>query len=429
MQLALASPEQELRDLVGYLQTGIALERQGKIHEALQEYRAGIAQYPNAAELHNNIGNALSRMDRPDLAIKAYRKAATLNPRLAEPVNNIGLILQMNGDTTGAIEHFDRSLSINQDYHPARFNRALSYLLLGEFERAWPDYEVRLQQPGFPVIDLDQPKWDGAGLSGKAIFLYAEQGFGDTFQFVRYAPLVKEKGFRVVLGIPPGLESLLRRCDGIDETIELGPSVSLNIDVQAPLLSLPGLLGTTVDTIPAHIPYIKADAQKVEQWKSRFSEYHLNIGIAWSGNPQHPFNRSRSCPLQHFAKLSTFGYAKFFSLQKGPSAYSQVKNVFWADLIDLDSEIQSFEDTAAIIENLDLIISIDTAVAHLAGAMGKPVWLVLNKIPDWRWLLDRNDSPWYPTMRIFRQQQPNDWDKVFQDIQEALKYLSKEDFQ
>jgi hypothetical protein len=263
-----------------------------------------------------------------------------------------------------------------------------------------------------------QPMWNGESLGGKTILLYAEQGLGDTIQFVRYASIVKQHGGTVVVECQKPLVGLLEGCPGVDQLVAQGDDLPA-FDVQAPLLSVPGILGTSVETIPARAPYLFAKAARVEPWRERLID-GFKIGIAWQGNPAFRGDPFRSIPLRCFAPLAEIPGVCLVSLQKGAGTeqLAEVRDLF--PVIELGSRLDDFLDTAAVMGHLDLVITSDTAPAHLAGALGVPVWVALSFAPDWRWLLDRCDSPWYPTMRLFRQRELGNWDGVFQEIKEAL---------
>jgi hypothetical protein len=265
--------------------------------------------------------------------------------------------------------------------------------------------------------------WDGKSLNGKTILVHTEQGFGDSIQFVRYLPMVKAQGGRVIFECQQSLCRLLRSCNGIDEIIEKTSANKLSIqpDVHVHLLDLPGIFGTTLNSIPTNIPYITPDPILVDQWASRLNvDEGFRISIVWAGSPHHARDRNRSCSLADFANLAKVPGLPFYSLQKGYVSIKPDNPPMGIKIVNLDNELHDFADTAAVIANLDLVISVDTAVAHLTGAIGKPVWTLLPFAPDWRWLLKRNDSPWYPTMRLFRQNQPDDWTEVFEQVREKL---------
>ena len=286
-------------------------------------------------------------------------------------------------------------------------NRALALLQSGEWEQGWKEYEWRWKtglsrQRAFP-----QPLWDGAPLRGRRILLYAEQGIGDVLHFVRYAALVKERGGTVIVECHKPVAGILKSATGVDATIELGSPLP-HFDVQAPLLSLPRIFGTTLATIPACVPYLTADATRAQAWRSRNALVRgLRIGVTWSGNPRQTNQHRRSVPPELLVRLSELPAVSIFAITPGPGP---------EPMICRDPEFSGMEDTAAMISELDLIISVDTMAAHLAGALAKPVWLLLAYAPCFRWLLKREDTPWYPTMRLFRQEHPGDWAAVMERV-------------
>jgi hypothetical protein len=262
-----------------------------------------------------------------------------------------------------------------------------------------------------------QPAWDGSPLGGRTILLHAEQGLGDTLQFIRYAPLVQQRGGTVLVQSPAPLARLLARCPGVDRLVAPGPAPTEAFDVHAPLLGLPGLLGTSLATVPARVPYLFADAELTAHWRQQLGAIGgFTIGIAWQGNPRHPRDRDRSIPLLQFAPLAGIEGVRLLSLQKGPGRDQLAALAGRFPVTDLSHGLDDFLDTAAVLMNLDLVITADTALAHLAGALGVPVWVALPFAPDWRWLLGRENNPWYPTMRLFRQAQRGNWESVFDRI-------------
>ena len=293
---------------------------------------------------------------------------------------------------------------------------------MGRFEQGWPGYEWRWKCKEFGSLPpFHPPLWDGSPLDGRTILVHAEQGLGDTLQFIRYAPLVHQRGGRVILVCQPPLIGLLTRSPGVERLVAQGEALP-DYDVHVPLMSLPGLLGTTLESVPADVPYLDAEPQLVEAWRHRLGSYPgFKVGIVWQGNPKFRLDRRRSIPLAQFAPLARVPGVHLFSLQKGPGAEQLAAVTDRFPVTDLGRRLDDFMDTAAVLKNLDLVISVDTAIAHLAGALGIPVWVALPFVPDWRWLMDREDSPWYPTMRLFRQARPGQWEDVFQRIAEALQ--------
>jgi tetratricopeptide (TPR) repeat protein len=433
----------------------------GDLDKATTLYRQALDLQPRRAETWLDLGNCLYFQERRLEAAEAYEQALRLKPDYVQAHTNLGTILQDEGRLDEAIERQERALRIDANFFDAVFNRAnalkelgrheeavgayehalrlrpefpgahlnlgMEYLLLGRYERGWPHYEWRWQANQPAPRGFTLPLWDGTPLEHKTILLHSEQGFGDTILFVRYAGLVKRYGGRVILECPVRLVELLRSSDGPDEVIERGPILP-EFDVQAPLLSLPCILRTTVRTIPADVPYLFANEALCRQWEPEIKkERTFRVGIAWQGDPTYRWDRQRSIPLASFAPLAAIDGVQLFSLQKGPGA-EQVSEIAWqfpvVNLADrLDAASGAFLDTAAVMKNLHLVIAPDTAVAHLAGALGIPVWVPLGANPHWLWMLDREDSPWYPTLRLFRQQESGNWHGPFERMVLALRDL------
>ena len=436
---------------------GVALKDQGRLEEAIACYQQALRLKPNYAEAYNNLGNALKEQGRSEEVIANYQQALRLKPNYAEAYHNLGIALQEEGRSAEAITCFQQALRLRPncadshlrlgavlmlcgkvdeavasfqwaihlkpEYTDAHFNRALAWLLMGNFEQGWPEYEWRWMRKELPPPRFRQPVWDGSGLEGRTILLYAEQGLGDTLQFIRYAPLVKQRGGSVIVACQEALLDLLTTCPGVGRAVAVGSTLP-DFDTHAPLLSLPGILGTTLTTVPADVPYLFADRQLSEHWLQALGPTEaFKIGIAWQGNPGHPQDRQRSLPLVSFEPLARLDGVRLFSLQKGPGVEQLAAAQERFSLDDLGCQFQTFQDTAAALENLDLVITVDSAVAHCAGALGVPVWVLLPFSPDWRWLLHRKDSPWYPTMRLFRQTEPDKWDTVFDRVAGELRKM------
>ncbi len=404
---------------------GIALRARGELDEAVASYRRALELNPGLAETHNNLGNAYRDRGQLVEAIASFRRALELRLDYPEAHNNLGSVLHESGHADEAGVSFRRAVEFRPDYADAHGNLGLVLLASGDFLRGWPEYEWRWLGKNGPRRSLPSALWDGSPLDGRSILLYAEQGLGDTLQFIRYAKLVKEQDGVVYVECPKPLVRLLAHCCGVDRLIAQG-DVLPPYDVHAPLLSLPGILGTTVETIPRDLPYLRVDPAEVEAWRERLHVPGLHqIGIAWQGNPKHPNDRHRSVTLEQFAPLMHVPGVRLVSLQHGPGSeqlerYPTLRSV--ADLAGGPCDpAQAFINSAAAILNLDLVITVDSAVAHLAGALGKPVWLLLPFNVDWRWLRDREDSPWYPSMRLFRQRALGDWQEVFERLETALR--------
>ncbi|MCI0460721.1 MAG: tetratricopeptide repeat protein, partial [Gemmataceae bacterium] len=322
-------------------------------------------------------------------------------------------------------ERRGQALRLQPDYARAHMARAMTWLAQGNWEQGWPEYEWRWRYEGFSPRPFPQPLWDGSPLAGRTILLHAEQGLGDTLHFIRYAALVKQQGGQVLVECPAVLHRLLASGTGIDELVAPGAPLPA-FDVHAPLLSLPALFRTSLSTVPATVPYLFADAQLGAQWRDRLASVEgLKVGIAWQGNPRHFRDRQRSVLLTEFEPLARLEGVRLISLQRGPGVEQVPALGDRFPVLDLDRQRDEtcgdFMDTAAVMTNLDLVITCDTAIAHLAGALGVPVWVALPFAPDWRWLRERADSPWYPTMRLFRQERWGDWASVFRRLADALQ--------
>jgi hypothetical protein len=348
-------------------------------------------------------------------------QAIAVDPRDGMMRYHLGVAHGQMGQWQKSIAAYDAAISINPNFAEARSNRAICWLQMGDFAKGLPEYEWRLKSSFIPprTVPIHQPRWDGSPLEGKTILLTAEQGLGDSIQFVRYAPLVAARGGRVLLAVQSQLLRLLERFPAVDRV--LGPHPPLPVfDVHASLLSLPALCGTRLDSIPADIPYIHPDPGIAARWAHRVGprDGRLRVGLVWAGSPENTHDQMRSIPAARYAALSAVPNIEFFSLQVGPAA-AQV-NAGPSGMRDFTSELTDFAETAGLIAQLDLIISVDTSVVHLAGAMGKKVWVLLHSTPDWRWMLDRVDSAWYPTVRLFRQRFRGEWDSVLAPMLEEL---------
>ncbi len=405
---------------------GTLLYRIDRSDEAEQAFRQALALRPEFPQALNNIGNLLRKTERMHDAIAAYRKAIVLAPHYAEAHNNLGTALKEDGQADAALASYRQAMALAPGNPDTRLNLACLLLADGDFANGWREYEYRWHsagRAGAPAFDA--PLWDGkADLRGKTIFLHAEQGFGDTLQFLRYATLVSARGATVLLGVPPELKTLAASCPGVTTILTTGDATPV-FDFHCPLMSLPLAFGTEVATIPATVPYIDADAQAVAAWRARLGPKSTpRIGLVWAGKPRkdnpesYAVDRQRSMALAQLSPLLDMPGVAFYSLQLGEAALQAQSH---AKLIDLTADLHDFHDTASLIANLDLVVSVDTSSAHLAGALGKPVWLLDRHRPCWRWLRARSDSPWYPSMRIFRQPHPGAWDEVVQAVHAALE--------
>ena len=424
---------------------GVLAHQEGRDEESVALIQEAIGVNPKEAAFHINLGQTYRALGLADRAAASYERAIALNPQSPEIYYSMGKALRDMGRYEEAVASYAKAIQLKPDHAGAHFDRAVILFLKGEFEEGCKEYEWRWRaeeflgaRPAFP-----QPEWKGEDLAGRTILLYGEQGFGDTIQFVRYAPLLARRGARVIVSCRPELVSLLSDVEGVDEVLprdgppfdKLKAPSSVEglkapseveglppFDTYAPMLSLPLAFGTTLQTIPGQTPYVKADPALVETWRARLtSAGGLRVGLAWAGSPTHKNDRNRSIPLSSFAPVAGVRGVTFYSLQKGEAAAQARTPPPGIALVDLTKEIKNFADTAALIANLDLVISVDTAAAHLAGAMGRPVWTLLPFLPDWRWMLDREDSPWYPTMRLFRQRTRGEWAEVVERVAGELR--------
>ncbi len=394
------------------------------------------------------LAGIVADMGAIGIAIEHLRKAVALQPRFPEALNTLAVLLRASGDLTEAETCFRRALSQRANYAPAwnnlanlhvemarveeaercysqairhqpdyaeaHTNRALVRLLQGKFKEGLDEYEWRWRQAGTGVRTLPRPEWDGGPLQGKTILLHAEQGAGDTIQFIRYARVLKERGATVILHCQESLQTLLSGMPELTAVI-CGHTTAPEFDVHAPLMSLPRLLGTTEETIPADVPYLRS-VEGVPVPERLSSAPGLRVGLVWAGNPGHRNDRNRSCAVELLGGLLKTSGAHFFSLQVGQQAPPPA--------IDLAPHLTDYAVTAACLTELDLLITVDTSVGHLAGALGRPVWMLLPVSNDWRWLRGRLDTPWYATMRLFRQSSWGDWKPVLRDVEQALKQLT-----
>ena len=396
------------------------LRRQHRTEEAIAACRRALALRPAYPAALNNLGMALQDSGEYDAAIAAFREALTLLPGKMTYLNNLAVVVKDAGRIDESIAILRLALTLHPDSPETRWNLGIALLMSGGLEHGWPQYERRWDVPGLQEArrHASVPAWDGRELHGKRILLWAEQGLGDTVQFVRYAGLVAQRGGRVVLQVQPELKQLLQGLPAV-EALVTTDDPSPDVDVQCPLLSLGLIMGTTLATIPAAVPYLSADPRRVERWRVRLAAEtgHLNVGLVWAGRSTHINDGNRSMPLAALAPLSQVPQARFFSLQKGKAA--EQAPPAGLSLTDWTHELIDLADTAAFVSSLDLILTVDTSIAHLAGALGKRTLLLLPFAPDWRWMLGRCDSPWYPTMRLFRQPRFGDWGSVVNELVEG----------
>jgi tetratricopeptide (TPR) repeat protein len=401
---------------------GIALQHLGRLEESLAAFHQAIKLAPGHPDYINHLGMALGDIGRLDEAMTAFQQALAIKPNHADYLYNMGIALEDLARPREALDIYHQTLTLQPNFPQAHMSTGMVNLLLGNFPNGWTEYEWRKKCPHVPMQrNLPQPQWTGDNPHGKTILLHWEQGFGDTIHFIRYAPLLAKLGAKVIVKCQPQLLTLITRVDGIS-SIAAKEQLLPPFDLQCPLLSLPIAFGTTLETIPAQIPYLSAPPDRATAWSERIgpTDGRLRVGLAWAGQPKHRNNRRRSMQLDQFAPLAQIKSARFFSLQKSAPTSSPITPPPGMDFTNWTSDLSDFSETASLIANLDLVISVDTSVAHLAAAMGKPVWLLLPFVPDWRWMLDRTDSPWYPTMKLFRQPAIGDWATVIANITRAL---------
>jgi Flp pilus assembly protein TadD len=440
---------------------GVIAHQAGRHLEALDFIRRSVALRPDAPDFHNNLGNVLAAIGNKAEAESAFRSALCLQPdypdavinlanalreqgRLEESAdacrsalsrwpqnpeahNALGAALERTGQVRQAVSCFDSAVRLRPDYVQAHKNRAMALLMLGDFERGWPEYEWRLREPGAQNSrrwPSRTPRWDGsqAGISGKTLLLHTEGGLGNVIQFSRYATLLASRGVRVALECPRPLKRLLGTLDGTHPIVSAGEPLP-HFDVHCSIVSLPALLGTTLDSVPAEVPYLKADPELVEHYRRLIAadeqlRCSFLVGICWQGNPKFPNDAIRSIPLKHFAPLAGLPRIRLISLQHG-AGNEQLRSAGFS-VTELTGPPEpadaAFLNTAAVMKNLDLVITSDTSIAHLAGALAVPVWVALSATACWRWMRDRQDSPWYPTMRLFRQRTLGQWGGVLDEI-------------
>jgi tetratricopeptide (TPR) repeat protein len=410
-----------------HINRGVVVKKLRRLDEALESYDKALALKPDFADAHNNCGNVLKDLRRLDEALESYDKALALKPDFADAHNNRGNVLKELGRLDEALESYDKALVLKPNYPEFGFNKSLCLLLVGHFESGWPLYENRKKTADainfFAVRSYAKSLWTGReGLVGKTLFIYWEQGLGDVIQFCRFAKCAEQRRANVVLSVQNRLRKVL---SSLSPTIKFADEKEAppEFDYHCPLLSLPLAFEMTLDKVPDDTPYLRAEPERVRKWRDKLVGPGFKIGIAWQGNEA--IDIGRSFALTELLCVSEIPNVRLISLQKNRGveqlrALPQgMKVECFGDDFDLGDD--AFLDTAAIMTNLDLIISSDTSLAHLAGALGRPVWVALQHAPDWRWMLDRTDSPWYPTMRLFRQHAKDHWRDVFLEIESALR--------
>jgi tetratricopeptide (TPR) repeat protein len=404
-----------------YSNRGNSLQKLNQLEAAIASYDKAIELKPDYAEAYSNQGNSLKELKQFDAAIASYDKAVLSKPDFAEAYYNRGNALQELKQLETADANYDKAIALKPNYAEAYFNKSLLLLLVGEYCQGFNSYESRWEKEEILEFkrNFPQPLWVGEeSLSGKTILLHAEQGLGDTIQFCRYAQMVGDLGAKVILEVQKPLVRLLKDLPGVSALIAKGDPLP-EFDFHCPLLSLPLAFRTDLKSIPNAKRYLKAEPERVSFWKDRLTSDEFKIGVGWQGSQGTKIDIGRSFELKLFRKIAALHNVKLISLQKGYGS-EQLKSVPQGmKVINLGDELDAdgaFLDSAAVMMNLDLFITSDTALAHLAGALGIKTWVVLKYVPDWRWMLDRKDSPWYPTVTLYRQQSMDDWPPVFDQM-------------
>ncbi|MEQ1825406.1 MAG: tetratricopeptide repeat-containing glycosyltransferase family protein [Pirellula sp.] len=403
-----------------HLALGVAFKQLKQFEESASCYQKAIELNPTSEMAYTNLGNVFEELEQFDEAVQVHEKAASLSPNNAIVLCNYGQVLRNVGRLHESLAVYDRAIHVDPGCARAQFNRSHVLFLLGDFERGFETYEWRWKY--YPIRDFGCPEWDGSSLQGKSILLYAEQGLGDTIQFIRYVSSTRQRASRrLIVECQPALVPLLSCFEGIDEIVARGSRLP-EFDVQAPLMSLPRILKLQPHLYSPCVPYLHPKPNLVEQWRSKLAQRSgFNIGICWQGSATHMRDRIRSVPLSLFSHLANLPGVNLISLQKGAGTDQIRQNDFPViDFADsLDEANGPFMDTSALIASLDLVISIDSAIAHMSGALGVKTWIVLSTQPDWRWTQYGTKSPWYPTVRLFRQEQRNDWESVFRSMRDT----------
>jgi tetratricopeptide (TPR) repeat protein len=427
----LPEAEQLYRKVLAVVPTHpVPLHNLGQMAYSLRKYdiaiellQKSLASQPQDANAHNTLAATLFAVGRIDESLREAQISIALNSRLAPAHANLANALVGIGDFDGALKAFERSLQIDPQNAIAHDGLGATLLMLGDLPRGFREWEWRWLKPDYEATRFPGlPRWDGSDLAGKRILLLVEQGYGDVFQFCRYAPLLKARGATVLMECVPDIHRLMSSVAGVDQLVIAGLNAP-PVDLVTPLLSVPLWYGTTVDTIPADIPYLAADARLVESFAAKYfrADRNFKVGIAWAGRPTHANDHHRSMPLSTLAPLAEVPGVTFYSLQKGDATKQLNSTPQGMHIVDLSQGLTDFNCTAAAIAGLDLVITVDTAVCHLAGALGKPVWVLVPFIPDWRWMLGREDSPWYPTMRLLRQKARGGWSDVITRARDDLR--------
>ncbi|CAK0766886.1 hypothetical protein WCLP8_3990005 [uncultured Gammaproteobacteria bacterium] len=403
---------------------GAVLREQGRLEEASDCLVLALALAPGQLDARHNLGAVLHDQGRLEQAEDCYRAVIDRQPNHVAALTSLGALLSASGQIDQAEFWLGRALALAPDDSEAHWSLAVTRLLAGNLAGGWAEFDWRWRRPGLVPRRFVEPRWRGQPLAGQTILLHAEQGRGDTIQFARYASLVQARGGRVIVQCQTELVGLLGTLAGVEAVVG-NHQTPPPFQWQASLLDLPGAFGTTLETIPAATPYLTAEPSRVARWRQRLSGGGISVGLAWAGTSTHRNDRNRSLTLATLASLLApllgLPSVRWFGLQVGPRAADLTAAGLSDRITDLSGEIADFRDTAAMVAALDLVISVDTAVVHLAGALARPAWVLLPFAPDWRWLLGRSDSVWYPGLRLFRQPRPGAWAEVIAEVAQALE--------
>src|SRR6266446_2169575 len=433
-QDALAAFDEALALVPGHAQAklnrGLALAGLGRHEEAIADFEAASATPPGSPAAHYNRGISLFNLGRYAEAVTAYDRALSLAPDHVKALNNRGFALQALNRHDEALASYSKALELRRDFADAHFNQAIALLTIGDFRRGFEKYEWRWRRTGMPAQrrSYGRPLWLGEyPLRGRTILLHAEQGLGDTIQFARYIALLARAGTRVVLEVQPQLKALLGQTEGVAAVVARGAQLPA-FDVHCPLGSLPLAFKTEAATIPSTCPYLAADDAHIGKWRPRLEAIaRPRVAVAWSGNPEHMNDRNRSIPLSRLAPLWSAGTARFLAVQRELRSGDAELLAQEPRVIQIGTQLDDFADTAAVFALVDLVVTVDTSVAHLAGAMGRPVWVLVPFSPDWRWTRSGESSRWYPSARLFRQPSLGDWDSVIQRLRGELGHFVRVD--
>lgn len=401
---------------------GKFLAARGMLGEAVGILRRLTQKFPDNYRTHSNLGVAFLQNHKPEEAERCLRRALALRKDFPEGYANLGSALVNQNRLEEAVECLDRAIELKPGLAEPHWNKAIVCLRQGNFAEGWELHEWRFRQPGYPVFHPEAKRWDGSDQPDKTLLLYAEQGFGDAIQFIRYVPELAKKFRRVLVECQPELAPLFEQAKGVKQVFSRGRSLQ-KFDVAIPMLSVPLMLKTGMESIPAEVPYFSIGKEGKKEGAFAHEETKLAVGIAWAGNARHRQDPVRSCSLEEWLPLLKTKGVRFVSLQKGAASQELRGLSPEVSVEDAVEKCEDFLDTAKVVASLDLVISVDTAVAHLAGALARPVWTLVQYAPDWRWMLDRKDTPWYPTMRLFRQKTYGDWEAVIAEMKGELESL------